>query len=92
MYGLLSEGSQGCELSVIGSRWNCTADPEEEWFCIEAIGSILPSSIELYLKAEGLFWFKTWLLVEVSQILAELLDILEECQPAKEHWFYSFGS
>lgn len=49
--------------------------------------------MELYLKAEGLFWFKTWLLVEVSQILAEeLLGILEECQPAKKHCLYSFGS
>lgn len=29
--------------------------------------------------------------MEVSQILAEL-GILEECQPAKEHWFYSLGA
>lgn len=31
------------------------AGPEEEWFCVEAVGPISPSFIELYLKAKGLF-------------------------------------
>lgn len=93
MYGLLSEGSQDCGLSAIGSQWNCPAGPGEEWFYIEAVGSISPCTIELYLKAEGLFWppgFGWPPLVEVSQILAELLGILEEWQPAKKHCLYSF--
>jgi len=78
--------------SIFGSQYNYIAGPEGEWFYIEAIGSTLPNFIDLYLKAEGLFWLKTWLLVEASQILGKLLDILDKCQSARNTGWIVWGA
>lgn len=78
--------------SMFGSWYNYIAGPEGEWFYIEAISSELPNFIELYLKAEGLVWLKTWLLLEASQILAKLLAILDKCQPARTTGWIVWGA